>query len=134
MVNIIKVGCRLIISAFRTEQSPNPSCVASLKTATKSHNVSPVWIEIIAFAFWSSAFWFFFFFCFRFHAFQGVMRLLFMNSSRICWLFHGEQCTRALFMDPQIPLFSNFFIKNESHDIIHTFKNYFTIAFSVFNF
>ena len=47
MVNIIKVGCRLIISAFRTEQSPNPSCVASLKTATKSHNVAPVWIEFI---------------------------------------------------------------------------------------
>ena len=36
--------------------------------------------------------------------------------------------------DPQISLFSNFFIKNESHDTIHTFKNYFTIIFSVFSF
>ena len=34
---------------------------------------------------------------------------------------------------PQITLFSNFFIKNESHDIIHTFKNY-LFYYSVFNF
>ena len=34
-------------------------------------------------------------------------------------------------MDPQISLFSNFFIKNGSHDTIHTFKNYFAIVFSV---
>ena len=58
-----------------------------------------------------SVFIFFSFFFFCFHAFQEVMRLLFMNCSRICWLFHGEQCTCALFMNPQIPLFSNFFIK-----------------------
>ena len=52
------------------------------------------------------------------------------------WLFHGEQCTRTLFTDPQIPLFSNFFIKNGSHGTIHTFKNYFATMFSVsvFNF
>ena len=37
-------------------------------------------------------------------------------------------------MDPQIPLFSNFFIKNESHDTIHTFKNYFATVFLVFSF
>ena len=36
--------------------------------------------------------------------------------------------------DPQITLFSNFFIKNGSHDIIYTFKNYFVTVFSVFNF
>ena len=40
----------------------------------------------------------------------------------------------VLFTDPQIPLFSNFFIKNESYDTINTFKNYFTTVFSVFNF
>ena len=33
--------------------------------------------------------------------------------------------------DPQISLFSNFFIKNGSHDTIHTFKNYFITVFSV---
>ena len=48
--------------------------------------------------------------------------------------FHGEQYIRALFMDPQITLFNNFFIKNESHGTIHTFKNYFATVFSVFNF
>ena len=42
----------------------------------------------------------------------------------------------ALFTDSQISLFSNFFIKNRSHDTIHTFKNYFVTVFSVsvFNF
>ena len=32
---------------------------------------------------------------------------------------------------PQITLFSNFFIKNGSHSIIYTFKNYFATVFSV---
>ena len=45
-----------------------------------------------------------------------------------------EQCSRALLQDPQTPLFSNFFIKNGSHDTIHIFKNYFAIVFSIFNF
>ena len=65
-----------------------------------------------------------------------------LNSSRKCWLFNHEQCTLfnheqcicALFMDPQISLFSNFFIKNGSHDTIHTFKNYFATMFSIFSF
>ena len=37
-------------------------------------------------------------------------------------------------MDPQILLFSNFFIKNGSYDTIYPFKNYFTTVFSVFSF
>ena len=57
-----------------------------------------------------------------------------LNSSRKCWLFNHEQCICALFMDPQIPLFSNFFIKNGSHGTIYTFKNYFATMFSVFSF
>ena len=48
--------------------------------------------------------------------------------------FDREQCIYALFMDPQITLFSNFFIKNGSHGTIYTFKNYFATVFSVFNF
>ena len=48
--------------------------------------------------------------------------------------FCREQCTCALFTDPQISFFINFFIKNESHSTIHTFKNYFTTVFSVFSF
>ena len=35
--------------------------------------------------------------------------------------------------DLQTSFFSNFLIKNGSHDIIHTFKNYFATVFSVFN-
>ena len=35
--------------------------------------------------------------------------------------------------DSQTFFFSNFFIKNWSHDTIHTFKNYFATIFSVFN-
>ena len=57
-----------------------------------------------------------------------------LNSSHKCWLFHNEQCIDALFTDPQISLFSQFFIKNESHGTIHTFKNYFATVFSVFSF
>ena len=48
--------------------------------------------------------------------------------------FYGEQCTYALFMDPQISFFINFFIKNGFHITIHTFKNYFATVFSVFSF
>ena len=40
----------------------------------------------------------------------------------------------VLFMDPQIPLFSNFFIKNGSHNTIYTFKNYFTTVISAISF
>ena len=47
-----------------------------------------------------------------------------------------KQYLYVLFMNPQILLLSNFFIKNGCHDIIHTFKNYFVTVFlvSVFNF
>ena len=48
--------------------------------------------------------------------------------------FDREQCICALFMDPQITFFNNFFIKNGSHGTIYTFKNYFATVFSVFNF
>ena len=39
-----------------------------------------------------------------------------------------------LFMNSQIPLFNNFFIKNGSHGTIYTFKNYFTIVISAISF
>ena len=38
---------------------------------------------------------------------------------------------RALFTDPQILLFSNFFIKNRCSSTIHTFKKYFITVFSI---
>ena len=36
--------------------------------------------------------------------------------------------------NPQTFFFSKTFIKNESHDTIYTFKNYFITVFLVFNF
>ena len=36
--------------------------------------------------------------------------------------------------DPQTSFFTQTFIKNGSHDTIHTFKNYFTTVLLVFNF
>ena len=45
-------------------------------------------------------------------------------------LFHWNVGSR----NSQISLFSNFFIKNRSYGIIHTFKNYFTIIFFNFQF
>ena len=48
--------------------------------------------------------------------------------------FNCEQCICVLFMGPQISLFINFFIKNGSHDTIHTFKNYFATMFFSFQF
>ena len=65
----------------------------------------------------------FFFLCFpfSFFLFQAVV---------VDQVFR-EQCFCALFTDPQITLFNNFFIKNGSHSTIYTFKNYFTTVFSV---
>ena len=81
----------------------------------------------VAFA---SAFSFFFFFFTRF----GECSYCSINSSYKCWLFNYEQCICALFMDPQISLFSNFFIKNGSYGTIYTFKNYFATVFLIFSF
>ena len=73
-----------------------------------------VWMNIIpASTFWSCDFLFFFF-----------------GSAAIVDFVNCEQCC-ALFTVPQIILFSNFFIKNGSHNTIYTFKNYFTTVFSV---
>ena len=76
-----------------------------------------VWIALISAASAFSQFFFFFFF-----------------SAAMVDPFFCEQCTCALFMIPQTPLFIKFFIKNGSHSTIHIFKNYFTTVFSVFSF
>ena len=59
------------------------------------------------------------------------LSFFFFGSAHTCWVFYSEPCICALFRDPQILLFNNFFIKNRSHGIIYTFKNYFTTMFSV---
>ena len=61
--------------------------------------------------------------CFFFFSLEPKCLTFSMNSARC-----------ALFMDPQISFFNNFFIKNGSRDIIHTFKNYFVTMFSNFQF
>ena len=112
------------LTIVRTNDAP--LCGRSFIT---THHLVYVWIH------WTHICVFvpFFFFFTRF----GVTRLLFMycslNSNRKCWLFRSKPCINVLFMDPQIPLFSNFFIKNGSHGTIHTFKNYFATVFSVFS-
>ena len=65
------------------------------------------------------------------NAFQPFFFLL---SAIKADFFNREQCICELFTDSQISLFINFFIKNESHDTIHTFKNYFATVFFNFQF
>ena len=47
----------------------------------------------------------------------------------ICLSVGHMHCSR----DPQTSFFTQNFIKNGSHDTIHTFKNYFTTVFSIFS-
>ena len=77
-----------------------------------------VWIQLPTSAFWHLAFSFFSFFLFR-RAFHVIIHCS-------VGLMHYSR-------DPQTFLFSKNFIKNGSHDTIHTFKNYFTIVFLVFS-
>ena len=74
---------------------------------------------------------FFFFFFFS--------RVLAKRGYCLCtvqWTVTAKKQTvhHILFMDSQIPLFNNFFIKNGSHGTIYTFKNYFTIVISAISF
>ena len=101
----------------------------------------PVWIQLNpASGFSSSAFFFFFFF--SFFSFFGTrnwrQRLLFIYyawtvaenfdfSAIFSTLMGPVYCSR----DPQTSLSSNIFIKNGSHNTIHTFKNYFATVFLV---
>ena len=68
--------------------------------------------------------------------FLHVFLFFFFFQPTIVDFVNCEQCICVLFMIPQIILFSNFFIKNGSHNTIYTFKNYFVTVFSVlvFNF
>ena len=76
-----------------------------------------IWIAMkVASAFLLCVFLFFFFFLFS----PQQLILSTINSAYVhySWV-------------PQITLFSNFFIKNRSHNTIYTFKNYFATVFSV---
>ena len=70
----------------------------------------------------------------RFHPF---LKFFFYNFSWKVWLFNRFLATcgsYALFTDPQISLFNNFFIKNGFYSTIYTFKNYFATVFFCFQF
>ena len=97
---------------------------------THSVSLDPRYFCVLRFAF---CFFFFFSFLHAFQTFRGQAnsRVLF---GPVFFYFSVNQWVRALFMDPQISFFINFFIKNGSHSTIHTFKNYFTTVFSVFSF
>ena len=92
----------------------------------------------LAFAALHFSFYVFFLFFFFFHAFSlsqaATVHVRYMNSNRNFWPVLCEQYIRALFMDPQISFFINFFIKNRSHGIIYTFKNYFATVISAISF
>ena len=63
-----------------------------------------------------------------------TVHVRYMNSSRNFWPVFREQCIRALFTDPQISFFINFFIKNGFYSTIYTFKIYFATVISAISF
>ena len=67
--------------------------------------------------------------------FLSTFFFFFFQAAVVDQVFY-EQCFCVLFIDPQITLFNNLFMKNGLHSTIYTFKNYFTTVFSVsvFNF
>ena len=82
-----------------------------------------VWIRIILCMHFQRFLFFFFFLFFQLHTFQEI-KLLFMHCS---YTIH------ALFIRPTTTLLKKN-TKNESHSIIHLFKNYFFTVFSVLSF
>ena len=95
---------------------------------------SGVWVFLFCVFLFLFLFFFFFFFVTR----NWRQRLLFIYyawtvaenfdfSAIFSTLVGPVYCSR----DPQTSLSSNIFIKNESHNTIHTFKNYFATVFLV---
>ena len=93
---------------------------------------------------WASLFGVFLFLRFFFFVLARVCETCGYCSYTVQWtvttkfdfshFFQPISALRALFMDSQISFFSNFFIKNGSHDTIHIFKNYFATVFFSFQF
>ena len=110
-----------------------------------------VWIESLCLTF---AFFLFFIFiqnnvftwvlvcqwvsCTEFWSISGSRALHTGPITSLTGQISGGQCTPVGHVhcsrDSQISFFNNFFIINESHGTIHTFKNYFDTVFSVFSF
>ena len=73
----------------------------------------------------------FFFFFFLLSRILG-RRQTSLFTRQISLFTHYSGTVHVLFMGPTSTLLKK--IKNESHNTIHTFKNYFVIVFSVFSF
>ena len=80
----------------------------------------------------SGVFFFFFFFFARVCETYGYCSCTVAAKFDFSHSFQPIRAHRALFMDQQISLFNNFFIKNGSHGTIHIFKNYFSTVFLSF--
>ena len=71
----------------------------------------------------------------EFGAFTSVFSFFFFFffGKRACGYYEFSVGPVHYLRDPKTSLFNNFFIKNGSHNIIYTFKNYFITIFSVFS-
>ena len=72
----------------------------------------------------------FFFFCTRLWDQHGYCSLT--VAAKFHFFHFSAQILQLT--DPQISLFSNFFIENGSYGTIHTIKNYFATIFFIFSF
>ena len=100
-------------------------------TVIKTREIIPCIVEVIQWPFalsWNPRLRFF-------STFSSSFFFFFFQPAIVDFV-NCEQCICVLFTVPQITLFSNFFIKNGSHNTIYTFKNYFATVFlvSVFSF
>ena len=86
-----------------------------------------VCVCVFLFFFFLHAFWDKFY-CYSYCLWTVAAKFDLLNN------FQPISAHRALFTDPQISLFSNFFIKNGSYGTIHIFKNYFATVFFSFQF
>ena len=113
--------CCYQIRGQRVEKE-KPLRALKIKSDNKSYGLSARLdraLRLLEFRFFVFSFFFFF------SPSQAVtVYVLYINSNRNIWPVFHEHLTS----------FINFFIKNGSHGTIHTFKNYFTTVFSVFNF
>ena len=92
------------------------------------------WVEKPNVCVWPFFFFFFSRVCETYGYWSCIVQWIVAAKFDFSHSFQPINAYHVLFTDPQISLFSNFFIKNRSHSTIHTFKNYFTTVFFSFQF
>ena len=108
------------------------ACFFSFVFSMSHTTLGNVWIGVCVLLL--PPFFFFFFFPRVFSSQAATVHIRYINSNHNFWLVFCEQYIHALFTDPQISFFINFFIKNGSYGTIYTFKNYFATVISAINF